>query len=59
MIMKENSSKGNFVSESIHPSISVTALKNWQAPKLIEIDYMETNEGGSGADDGTVYGEPS
>jgi hypothetical protein len=54
--MKENSSEETFVTESIHPSISCSAKKNWQAPKLIEIDYSATNLNISGADDGGMYG---
>jgi len=50
--MKENSSEENFVTETTHPSISCTTKKNWQTPKLTEIDCMATKAGASGNDDG-------
>jgi len=53
--MKENSSEKCFVSEPVHPSISGNAKNNWQTPKLIEIDYMATNEGPGVGDDGVMY----
>jgi hypothetical protein len=55
--MKENSAEKHFVSESNHPAISCNTKKNWQAPKLIEIDYTATNLNVSGADDGGTLGE--
>lgn len=54
--MKENSAEKNFVSDSRRPLILNTTKKNWQAPKLIEIDYTATNLNVSGADDGGYLG---
>lgn len=51
--MKENSSEENFAIESTNPR---TVKKNWQAPKLIEIDYTATSLNISGADDGGYLG---
>jgi len=53
--MKEHSSsKTEFVvSEYIHNSSSVTVKKNWQTPKLTELDTMNTElNPGSGTDGG-------
>lgn len=42
---------GMTTNESGHDLPSAKDKKNWQEPKLIEIDYCKTNEdGGSGED---------
>ena len=42
---------GMTTNESGHDLPSAKDKKNWQEPKLIEIDYCKTNEaGGSGGD---------
>jgi hypothetical protein len=45
--MTENSldKKENTSSESMHHSISGTAQKHWQTPKMTEVDYSETESG--------------
>lgn len=35
-----------------HFSKAGTVKKDWQTPKLLELDYNETNNGGAAADDG-------
>jgi hypothetical protein len=54
--MKENSAGKKFASDSKRPFISIATRRNWQTPKLIEIDYTETNLNVSGADDGGYLG---
>jgi hypothetical protein len=46
--MKEFSSKKcNLVlTDSLENTSSITSKKNWQAPRLRELNYSETNSGG-------------
>lgn len=45
--MKEFSSKKHnlVLTDSLENASSITSKKNWQTPRLHEIDYSETNAG--------------
>lgn len=45
--MKEFSSEkcNSVLTDSLENAASITSKKNWQAPRLDEMDYCETNAG--------------
>jgi ssDNA-specific exonuclease RecJ len=42
-------------SELTDYSISSITKKNWKTPKLLDMDYSETNSGGAGNEDGPGF----